>query len=366
MSDATKKLMLKKYLEEPDATLGFTGMFRARPENFHNSEEVEIDIVRSEEDVSIVVTDLSTGYRMNSEDLYTNKGFKPPIHREAIILSSDSLLKRKAGDSPFADSGFRFEIAERMLSGMRKVERKIKRAMELQASQIMQTGIITLTDETGAALYTLNYAPKATHFPTAGTSWASATLAQKIADIQSLCNVVRADGLSTPDQLYFGEKAWENLIQTPGFLDLRFNAMRASLGTITPKKSIGEGMIYRGSIDVGNYSLDVFTYDGRYKNPQTGVSTEYMHTGKVGVRASSGRLDATFGMVPNIGVEIGASKPLIPEIHRRFSSPENRTDLFTNIWLTPDGEQLMGGVSARPLLIPTAIDTFGCLNTQLS
>lgn len=364
MSGNTTRRMISAYYQEASPTAFFSGMFAARPENFHSSEEIEIDIVRSEEDVSIVIQDLSTGYRMNSDDLYTNKGFKPPIHKEAIPLNAFDLIKRMPGMNPFESPEFRANVITKMFNGMRKVERKIRRAIELQASQIMQTGVVTLTDSAGVALYTLNYAPKAAHFPTAGTSWATATLAQKIADLTSLCDVIRGDGLTDPDELVMGSTAWENLLQTSGFLS-RFDARRAELGTITSMSARGGGGVYRGTLELGNYKLDVFTYNGRYKHPQTGVSTPYMTPGKIIVRSSMGRMDATFGAIPNIGALLGANTRLIPELPSRMSSVGNGMDLFTNVWMSDNGEQLFGGVGARPLMVPTAIDTYGCLNTQL-
>lgn len=364
MSGNTTRRMISAYFQEASPTAFFSGMFSARPENFFSSEKIEIDIERSEEDVSIVIQDLSTGYRMNSADLYTNKGFKPPIHKEAIPLNAASLIKRMPGANPFEDVNFRANVITKMFAGMRKVERKVRRAIELQASQVMQTGVVTLTNTAGVALYTLDYQPKSSHFPTAGTSWATATLAQKIADLTSLCDQIRSDGLVDPDELDMGATAWENLLQTTGFL-ARFDARRADLGTITAMDRRGGGGIYRGTLELGNYKLDVFTYNGRYTDPQTGTSTPFLDPGKIVVRASTARMDATFGAIPNIGVELGVTGRLIPEMPSRMSSTSSGMDFFTNVWLTPDGEQLIGGVGARPLMVPTAIDTFGCLDTQL-
>lgn len=365
MSGNTTRRMISAYYQEPATPMAFfSGMFQVRPENFHTSEEVEIDIVRSEEDVSIVIQDISTGYRMNSEDLYTNKGFKPPVHKEAVPLNAFDLIKRMPGQNPFESPDFRANVIVRMFGGMRKVERKIRRAIELQASQVMQTGKVTLTDINGTALYTLDYKPKAAHFPTAGTSWVSATLAQKISDLTTLCDTVRGNGLVDPDELDVGATAWENLLQTDGFLK-RLDTRRADLGTITPMDRRGGGGIYRGTLELGNYRLDVFTYAGRYKHPQTGASTPFLDPGKIVVRATGGRMDATFGAIPNIGALLGASGRLLPELPSRMSSTEAGMDLFTNVWMSADGENLFGGVGARPLMVPTAIDTFGCLDTQL-
>ena len=88
-----------------------------------------------------------------------------------------------------------------------------------------------------------------------------------------------------------------------------------------------------------------------------------MDPNKVVVRSSTGRLDATFGAIPNIGKLLGAqaTNNVLPELPSRANNVEGGMDMFWNAWITPDGEQLMGGVGSRPLMIPTAIDTFGCL-----
>ena len=141
MSGKMTKKMLAAYIAMAEAPLFLSGLFQSPSENFYSSEEVEIDIVRSDEDISIVVTDLSTGYRMNSEDLFTNKAFKPPIHKEAVPLNSFDLINRMPGQNPFEDPDFLANVMVRMFRGMVKIERKIRRSIELQASQVLQTGI---------------------------------------------------------------------------------------------------------------------------------------------------------------------------------------------------------------------------------
>lgn len=364
MSGATTTRMIRAYQQMAQPMLFLSGLFQSPPENFHTSEEVEIDIVRSDEDISIVIQDLSTGYRMNAEDLYTNKGFKPPIHKEALPINSFDLLKRMPGQNPFQSPDFRANVILRLFNGMTKIERKIRRSVELQASQVLQTGVVTLTDINGNALYTLDYKPKSTHFPSAGTAWDQAG-ADPIGDINALAEVIRGDGLADPDQLLMGVDAFEAFISDEA-VQKRFDIRRMDLGTISPMEIRGGGGSYRGIVEIGNYRYDVWTYGGRYKHPQTGVSTPFLGPAKVVVRASSGRLDATFGAIPNIGSLMGAqATQLLPELPGRISNADGGMDLFTNAWLSADGEQLFGGVGARPLMIPTAIDTFGCLDTGL-
>lgn len=367
MSGVTTKQMIAAYLAQAWVPTGFfTGMFAVRPGNIHDTEEVEIDIQRTGEKVAIVVQDVATGYRMNSIDAYTNKSFKPPVFKEAFPINAFSLLKRQAGENPFANAGFRGKLTNLFFHGMETVDAMIRRAIEAQAAQVMQTGKITLRDETGAALYELDYKPKATHFPTASVAWSAAN-STKLADIEALCNVIRNDGKVRPDQIIFGSKAWGAFIADESVQNL-LNIRRLELGTISQVPNRGQDAAqYRGTISVGAYELDVWTYGGVYEDPQTGQTKEFMDPGKVLVRASTGRLDATFGAIPNIGEILGTGprQQLLRELPARMTDVATGVDLHTNVWTDERGENLYGGVGARPLMIPTAIDTFACLTTGL-
>ncbi len=361
MSDATTRRMLAAYNQTASPTLFMSGMFQSPQQNFHNSEEVEVDIIRDEEDVAIVIQDLSAGSRMNSADIYTNKGFKPPVFDESFPINSFDLIKRVAGQDPFQNPDFRGNLISRVMGGMAKIERKIRRSIEMQASQVLQTGVVTLNDSAGAALYTLDFKPKATHFPTAATAWnaGGATIA---ADISALAEEIRNDGLNDPDELIMGVNAYEAFIADPE-IQKRLDIRRIDQGMIAPMQKLGNGGNYRGMVEIGNYRYDVWTYGGRYVDPATGVKTQYIDPGKCVVRASTGRLDLTFGAVPNIGEIVGGGSNLLPELPGRMTNVAGGMDLFTNVWKSSDGKQLFGGVAARPLCIPTAIDTYGCITT---
>jgi len=359
MSDTTTKVMLAAYEQDAEPTMFLSGMFQSPRRNFHNSEEVEIDIVRTEEDISIAIQDLSTGARLNSEDLYTNKGFKPPVHKEAGPINAHTLIKRMPGDDPFQSVDFMANALKRGVRLGQKLQRKIARAVEYQSSQVLTTGTVTLIDENGVAVYTIDYKPKATHFPTAGIAWSSAS-STKLADIESLANVIRGDGLSNPDMLIMGEGSYELFIQDQAVLD-RMDNRRINGNGIVPLELMGNGGIFRGVIEIGNYSYDIWTYGGRYKHPQTGVSTKFIPDDKVVVRASSGRLDAAFGGIPRITTDSRVPSALTS----RISIPGKAFDIQMNGYITPNGETMMVEAGTRPIMIPTAIDTYGCLDTGI-
>jgi len=360
-TDATTKVMLEAYEQEAIPTMFLSGMFQSPQRNFHNSEEVEIDIVRSEEDISIAIQDLSTGARLNSEDLYTNKGFKPPIHKEAGPINAHALLNRNAGEDPYKSVDFMANAIERGMRLAAKLQRKIMRAIEYQASQVMQTGTVTLVNKDGVAIYTIDYKPKTAHFPTSAVAWDNAS-STKLADLEALADQIRSNGLVNPDMLIMGEASYELFIQDEAVL-ARLDNRRISGNGIVPMDRFGNGGIYRGVIEIGNYKYDIFTHGGRYKHPQTGVSTKYVEDDKVIMRASEGRLDATFGGIPRIS---GQNDPRIPEaLTSRISVPGAMADTQMNAWITNDDETMMVQAGTRPLMIPTAIDTFGCLTTGI-
>lgn len=362
MSTTTTINMIAAYLSMASPTLFLSGFFQSPPRNFHNQETVEIDISRSGEPVSIVLEDLSTGYRMNATDIYTNKQFIPPIHKEAVEINAFDLIKRMPGATPFESPDFRGNVITRIFDGIVKVDAKIKRAMELMSSQVLQSGVITLIDSAGDTKYALDFQPKATHFPTASPVWdgSSPTIA---ADIDSLAEIIRGDGLVDADQLLMGAATFEAFVKDSD-IKARLDNRRINMGTIAPMEMRGKGGRFRGWIEIGNYTYEIWTYPGRYDHPSTGVSTQFLEADKCIVRASTGRMDMTFGAIPNIGRELGVTgTALLPELPSRISGSENGIDLAVNAWITESGEQMFAGVGARPLAIPTAIDTYGAIDT---
>jgi len=364
MSTKATKKMLTAYLETGAVVMFLTSLFRAPRENFYDSKSIEIDIEREGEDVSIGLTNMSEGARLNGANLYTNKEFVAPAHREAAAIDSFELINRQPGDNPFQSPVFRANLVKKFMKTMSKVSKKIARAVELQASQVLQTGTVTLIDANGATLFTVDYKPKSSHFPTTGNSWSggSATI---VDDLIALADVIRNDSLMDPDQIIMGVGAFENAMKDADFAS-RMDNRRINLGAINPMATGGTGGAnFRGTIDLGNYKFDLLTYGARYKHQQTGVSTQFVEPDKVIMRSTAGRLDATFGSIPNIGRILGNNAPLLSEIPSRISSSTASIDLSTNTWITEDGASLMGEAGTRPLLIPTAIDSIACLDTEI-
>lgn len=354
MSDASTIKMIDMYLEEASAPMFLSGFFRSPPGNFHTSEEVELDIQRDTENVAIVIQDLSVGPNFNASTLYTNKKFKPPIYDEAGAINAFDMIKRQPGQNPFQDPNYGANAVRQAFEIFRKLENKIRRAVELQASQIFATGQLTLLDATGTAVYALNFQPKSTHFITTGTTWAvDGATGNPLSDLEALATVVRRDGKREPTKLIFGDSAFQRFLANTR-VQQRIDNRRAEMIQVAPVAR-GQGATFQGWVWIGHYRFEMWTYDGFYAHPQTGTLTPFVNTDHVLMLCDTGRLDLTFGAIPML---VPPDQRVLSYLPPRIASESRGLDLTTNAWVTPDGKTVMVSAGTRPLTIPTAIDTF--------
>jgi hypothetical protein len=363
MSDTSTVRMLRMYEDGRKPTTFFASLFNSPPENFHNSEFVEYDVERSGEPVAIAVQSLSAGYRFSSHDLYVEKRIIPPVLKEGFHINQDNMIKRQPGQNPFEDPSYVANAMRRFAKEMIKADERIIRTVELQGSQIMQTGIVTLVDTNGATVYTIDFKPKATHMTNAGTAW-NLGGAAIVDDLELLMDAIRDDGKRDPNKSVWGITAFNVAMKNTAFRALfdKTSATQADIVRLANART-NNGAKYRGTIDIGHYPLEIWTYNGTYDDPQTGTSTPYMDPVKVVIYAEQGRRDLTWGGVPMV---VRPERRVIPFIPPRISRRgAGGVDLITNVWVDDAGENLFGGISARPLMIPTAIDTFGCIDSLI-
>ena len=244
----------------------------------------------------------------------------------------------------------------RMFRGFRKVDAKIRRAIELMAAQVLQTGELILRDKNGVALYRLEFGVKSSHFPTVADGWDDVDNRDPLADLEGLAEVLRTDGKYDPDTLLFGRRALDYFL-SDAKVQSRLDNRRISIGTVAPDHR-GNGGTWQGDIWIGNYRFDFWSYSGRYKDPETGQSTPFLDDNSVTMLSSQAPLDLTYGAIPRIA---GAENRVAPFMPERMAMPEAGADLSTYAWMTPDGKAIKGSAGTRPLPIPTAIDTFGTL-----
>jgi hypothetical protein len=357
MSDKSTSNMISAYLEEASAPMFLSGFFKTPPENVHTTEKVEIDIMRDGNDVAIALQDYTANARENEASLYQNKAFTPPIFDEAGAINAYDAINRLPGQNPFTNPVYGANAFKQAVTIWRRLENKVRRAIELMASQVLQTGVITAVDTAGNTLYTLDFGMKSGHKVTTTTWAADGSTGAPMSDISSLGTVVRRDGQKVPDRLLFGLGAWQRFLANAKVQLALGRIATLGLGELAPQMR-GEGATFQGYIFVDGYRYEMWTYDGFYKNPNGGAQTPYIADNNVIMMASSGRLDLSYGAIPII---VPPESRVLPFLPPRITSGEKGLDLTTNVWVTDNGKHLKVSGGTRPLTIPTAIDTYGRL-----
>lgn len=358
MSDRSSIALIDEYVEEASAPMFLSSLFKTPAKNFHQSDKIEIDILRDDEDVAIVVTDLSTGPRNNESTLFSNKAFTPPILWERGGISAFNKTNRAFGQDPFQSVDALSQALDESRRLYRQLENKMRRTVEMMCSQVLQGAVVTLTDSAGTALYTLDFQARSALHAAVSTEWATAgTSGNPIADLDARARLVRRYGKKNPTDLIFGQGAWQRFMantQVRSELDNR----RIELGSIV-HQNLPDGVTYNGKFAIGHHAFDLWTYDGFYRDPATGNLTDYIATDTVVMLSKSGRLDLTFGGIPRIVAPDPRVASFMPG---RISSVSKGLDLNPWASVSQHGTHVDVEVGTRPLPIPVGIDTFASMH----
>lgn len=355
MNTATK-VLLALYKETPPMPMFLSDTFAMTSRSVHNSGKVTFDVIRGNEKVAPVITSVEDGYIKVSMDKAVNKEVTPPVIKLKFPINLMNTQLREPGQTPFDTPNELQNALNRFQSGMMNVTDQVMRNLEVQAAQIYQTGKLSLWGEDGSEAFAINFLPKTSHFPTSAVAWGTAG-DDKLGDIDKIAKEIRKNGKAKADTLIFGDKAWQAWIKDSDVQAL-LNNRRYNLGEIRPRMSDESGT-YQGEIWINNYRYEMWTYDGIYENA-AGTTVPYIDDGKVVVMASSGRREKSFGMIPKVVADD-------PRLRGFVSGPisANGVAVTTGASIDMDGENVFGKVGTRPILIPVAIDTHGCLTTGL-
>lgn len=348
--------------------LFLSSFFTLKEGGVYQGGKVAIDIMRTGEKIAVAIKKC-TGPNMNDVEEWTTKEFEPPSYGEAFPVDVCDLIKRIAGVDPFTDAynGYVASLMAKLTRGFILIDDMIKRAVELQAAQILQTGMLDLINKNGDTTYEVNFFPKASHFPQNGVTagygpvWSDTANSTPLLDLQLLCKTVRSDGKLNPDMAIGGEGAINNFIRSDEVKELLDNR-RITLGGIAPNQSMLDmGATFYGNLWTGTYNIQLWAYPDTYDDPVTGDATEYVNTSNIIVFSSKARFDMTSAEVP---LPLGPDERIASLMPGRMTSTDSGFDVTPNLYPTPSGKQIMGELESCPLLIPVQIDAYGCLTTE--
>lgn len=354
---ATGWMMLFRQMRRPTGAL--QALFTVKPGNVYSGETIEIDIERFGEDVAVVLKK-GTGSNLNDADIVTTKEYTPPEYGESFPADVNDLVKRTAGVDPYTDgyAGYMGKLMAKLMRYFTISMDMITRGVEVQASQILQTGKLVLTGYDGEERYELDFKPKITHFPTVSTAWSDSG-STKLADLEALGDVIRADGKVNPTDLWFGAIALRQF-KADTKVQAQLDNRRFDIGAIAPRQ-MNSGATFQGTVWIGSYEYRMWAYPEGYTNPQTKAFTKYIDDDKVIMTSENTRFDRVSALVP---LPLGPDPRVANLVPGRMVDRTMDLDVTPNLWCTPDGTQLRTDLKSRTLLIPVQIDGFGCLDTN--
>lgn len=356
--DQSTLQLLKYYEDRAEPQLFLTSLCQTPPENFHDKEKVTVDVVRNEPRIAVPLPRGFTGTRLVEATKAVNYEIEPLVYDTEVSLHSYTAFKRQPGQDPFSPgSGMLGNYVAEAMSYAFMVDAMTRRGMELQVAQVITTGQIVAKDASNATLDTITFGAKGAHYVTTGTAWgADGSTGNPESDIETHAEIVDRNGKLPVDQLIFGRGAINRFLANAKIRD-NMNKWNMNFGSIKPPESRG-GAKFHGGIVLGSRNYEVWSYRDTYIDPNSGAHTPYIPDNKVVIRAKAGRLDATYGSIPLIVPPDARAQRFMPT---RLSSSARGIDMTFNTWVTPNGKSLQLSCGTRGLIIPTAVDTFGCL-----
>ena len=351
MADQFKRVMVAAYNEKLAAagvSMFLLRFFGKNPEeiSISETEKIDIDVIR---DVRLLSADVVRGSGAGYQNVvgkYLNHEYAVPLYWEEGPITATMLNKRLPGIDPYTPSG-RMEALS-FFAAQVQVDNtnKIVRAMEKQAAEALQTGLITLSNGES-----LDFGKKAGHAITPSTKWDNS--GDPIGDLETLADVLHQNGKMRPDTLIFGKAAWNVFINNANvrtYLDNR----RIEPGNFAPG-DIVDGAKLWGRFDVGQYTFDAYIYDEFYQTDST-TFVSYITTDTVVMMNRAARLVKAFAAVEVL--------PQFEADYRQMGMPQLpqfEAGQFVPFVYEKAPSALMAGVQSAPLVVPTAIDTVGTL-----
>jgi hypothetical protein len=342
-----------------------SSFFVTTPRDIVNAESFKIDIRRGTKKIAPVISNITQIGGKIKKSIYTQKEFTPPILAVSSDFAPGDLTNKAFSMTEYesADEDYQVQLQTNISDSMNEIENEMSMNPEYQASQILQTGAMTLYDDQGLPAFDISFSPKATHFPTVGTSW-SDPAADMNGDILSLYQVIKKDSGVNARNIVFGADALMNYIDGNDFAKV-FDLQRVKSGEFDPNET-NPDVNFLGDLLIGYKRFQCWLYEGEYQNPAAANDDllPFVEPDKV--------LLLPDGNSPNVDFRtVWCTVPTITGVDPRFaglvpSSMELSDRQFTTrVWVEGSSDTLNVELKARPLSVPVSIDAFGCIDTEI-
>lgn len=340
------QVQVAKFSDDKQPKMGLAAFF---PSKTTKAKMVSIEVQRNKQKVAVDVMRCVDPVR-NTFSRSTEKIFMPPFYNEMFDFTACERYEETYGSGEIPNRSDLARLSTDTNENLLAIKNKILRAIEIQRSQVLQTGIVNLKNGDS-----IDYKRKAESMKvlTGTDRWGQAD-ANIYGDLEAGLQFIRSKGLSgaTAVNAIFGSEALSRFMRDEKALkqaDYR-RINRIDIGM--PQFNNTSGMVYHGQIGTGDYIVNIWSYNDTYEHPVTGVETPYIDPQNVIMVSDDFKGLTSFGGIPAImgnedsGKYVGIQEG---EFYVR--------DIIDQVKTTWDFI-----VASAPLVIPVSIDRIYTLN----
>lgn len=308
---------------------------------------LSIQVERDYELISADVVRGSEGTR-NKFAKSTEKVIDPPYYREYFEMTDIDLYDRLFGSIAIDSSVFTqiVAIVARRLSMLRA---KIERAYELQCAQVLQTGVVTLVSGDS-----IDFRRKAASLVAngAGNTWATGTV-DPFVTLEAGATFLRTVGKSadTTFNAIMGATAHSDLLNNALYKGRVNQNLNNNIDTVNPPQRNSAGAAFHGTLSIGSYKVNIWTYPQYYDvvSGGTATATPYIDPKKVTMVPIAPRFKLGFAAVPRVlRADASGSGIMAPSIEA--------TPYLIEDYVDPRLTSHIMDIKSAGVAIPTAVD----------
>lgn len=279
--------------KEKVSVMSFLRSFFAPIESM--TKEVSIAVQRGTEKIAVDVSRYSEGNR-NAWTKSTEKMMIPPFYDEYLTANEHMLYDRVITALSQGNTTFFTELTNDIADEVMMLKDKIERAIELQCSQVFETGVVLLNADTS-----IDFKRKAGSLVanSAGNTWATGTV-NPYKTFEDGCNFLRQTGKVQGGTFnaILGSQAMSDLLNNTIFKE-RNDLSNLSLDAVAEPQRNSVGGTLHGYITCGAYRVRLWTYPEYYDNA-SGTSTPYVNEKKVILLPEMPKFKLVYAAVPQL------------------------------------------------------------------
>lgn len=289
--DTRTMLEAVEQMKTPRRFLMATFFNGSNPRTFP-TKTVDIDIVKGKRKMAPFVHPKLPGSVSLGEG-YSSSTYAPPYVQPKRETTADLILKRAAGESPYAAKPPAQRAAEKLGADLRDLDEEIIRREEWQCAQALTTGQIRVVGE--GVDDTIDFLMAADHKITLTTGKWDADGSDPIANLRAWKRKIAKDSGRTANTAVLSAEAVA-AFQANDMVMKQLNTRRVDMGMIKPEE-LPDGVTYLGYLN--DPGLDLYAYDEWYLDEED-VEQPMIPAGGLILGASNTRNAMLYGAIQDL------------------------------------------------------------------